>query len=565
MAFVFRLLGVVVVLALAVLSAWVGSSMASWLGGPRWVAVATALVLSPGLALLWELGSARRRRARAKKRRVALPVTLALRSTVLAGVFLGVLLAWWPGQMFLALSQRGDWFLDDAGPEWERVRPWTRAAAGSLERLWRASIPDPYRQWEGEAPKLAEAPRAAQVTRVPLEELPRRPQASVPEDSKAPEAPDAPEVAKAAEEPGPVARDPDGGRQPELLCAEMEDGSKVCIEREEPPEYVERAPAPVAKPAPAAPKVDRGREPVTPGARATSGFTWPLPHTVHPAVARITAADEASVRVLGETLKLYSQPGADRLKAIHDWLAVRVAYDAEGYQRRVFPSQRPEDVLERRTAVCAGYSLLFEALAVAAGEEAVYLTGLANGLGGFEAHAWNAARVAGGWVLIDVTWDAGYVRPTESAWTYVPHYRTAWLFTPPEVFADSHLPTDPRWQLQEVPRTAAEALAKPRLLPGFFTTGLRLKKPAGAVTEEARGPYAIEVDNPLRRSVIALACHGAARGKDGCRPCEGGGRGAERLLCPLDAAGGWELRLFASPDEYTPRHEQVATATVQVR
>lgn len=547
MAFAVRLLGVLVVLALAVLSAWVGSSMASWLGGPRWVAVSTALLLSPGLALFWELGAVRRRRARAKKRRVSLPVTLALRSVVLAGVFLGVLLAWWPSQMFLALAQRGDWFLDDAGPGWERVRPMTRAAASSLERLWRASIPNPYREWQGEAPKLAEAPRAAPVERARLDEVQPGP------------------VAEVADAGSTSAQAPETGARPELLCAELEDGSKICVEREEPPEYVERPPAPVAKPEPTDPTVAAVRSPVVPGAQATTGFVWPLPHTVHPAVARITSADETSVRALGQTLKLYSQPGADRLKAIHDWLAVRIAYDAEGYQRRVFPSQVPEEVLKRRTAVCAGYSLLFEALAIAAGEEAVYLTGLANGLGGFESHAWNAARVGDGWVLIDATWDAGHVRPVDPVWAYVPDYRTAWLFTPPDVFSDSHLPTDPRWQLREVPRSAAEVLAKPRLLAGFYTSGLRLKKPTGAVSEEARGPYAIEVDNPLRRSVIALACHGAAGGKDGCRPCEGGGRGAERLLCPLDAAGGWELKLFASPDEYTPRHEQVAAAMVQVR
>ena len=55
-----------------------------------------------------------------------------------------------------------------------------------------------------------------------------------------------------------------------------------------------------------------------------------------------------------------------------------------------------------------------------------------------------------------------------------------------------------------------------------------------------------------------------------CLPCDGGGRGVERLRCHLAASGSWELKLFAADHEPQPGHElvmlpQIATATLQVR
>jgi transglutaminase-like putative cysteine protease len=555
--FFFRAVGLLAVLAVSLVSAWVGSSLASWLGGPRWLAIAVALALLPGLALLWERGAVTRRDAAKKKRRVSMPATLALRSLTLGAVFLGLLLSWWPNQTFLALAQRGDWFLDGADPKWEALRPLAHGGAEVLERLWRATAPNPYQQWELPAQELEHAPKAAAVSRaelpMPLEQPVRRGWTAA--DAGAP--PLAEETA-------------DGGAvvAARMLCATFEDGSKLCVEEEEPPAY---EPPPV-KPRPVEPPVEppggprkitidlsKIDQPPAPRGGAARGAQWPLPNQPHEALKAITEFDAHSISSLGGALALKSAAGADRLKAVHDWIAVNVAYDAVALQKNQFPSQAAEEVFKRRTAVCAGYARLFEALARAAGEEALYLPGSARTEKGLEMHAWNAARVGDGYVLIDVTWDSGFVQRGAGDWTFGHSYRTAYLFTPPEVFAETHFPFDPRWQLLEKPKSASDALAGANYLPGWHTSGLRLRKPTGAVSEAAAGQFEIEFDNPLRRSVLAQACRDQK-----CERCEGGGRGTERLRCQLNGSGAWQLKLFAARDEFSVDHEQVASATVRV-
>ncbi len=86
---------------------------------------------------------------------------------------------------------------------------------------------------------------------------------------------------------------------------------------------------------------------------------------------------------------------------IHDWLLFNVDYD---YSFSVYDV---EGTLDKRVAVCQGYALTFEAMAEAAGLEAVFIGGTANnGSGaGYQSHAWNRVKVGGVWYNVDVTWD----------------------------------------------------------------------------------------------------------------------------------------------------------------
>jgi transglutaminase-like putative cysteine protease len=60
-----------------------------------------------------------------------------------------------------------------------------------------------------------------------------------------------------------------------------------------------------------------------------------------------------------------------RVKALHDYVADRIAYDAESYFAGVYPPQDAETVFRTRKSVCAGYAQLLEALGKAAGVEIV--------------------------------------------------------------------------------------------------------------------------------------------------------------------------------------------------
>lgn len=91
--------------------------------------------------------------------------------------------------------------------------------------------------------------------------------------------------------------------------------------------------------------------------------------------------------------------------AICEWVATHIYYDYEtlrGPIDDVFYRQEPDVVLERRRAICDGYSALTYALMRAAGLECYEEAGKGHST----AHGWNIARLDGEWVAIDNTWDS---------------------------------------------------------------------------------------------------------------------------------------------------------------
>ena len=102
----------------------------------------------------------------------------------------------------------------------------------------------------------------------------------------------------------------------------------------------------------------------------------------------------------------------EKAKAICEWVSRNIKYDYDYYYYHEKDysdvSFEPEDVLDTRLAVCAGYSSLTRALLQAQGIPALYVAGDANGAKGWEGHAWNEAYIDGRWILIDTTWGPEY-------------------------------------------------------------------------------------------------------------------------------------------------------------
>lgn len=95
----------------------------------------------------------------------------------------------------------------------------------------------------------------------------------------------------------------------------------------------------------------------------------------------------------------------DKADAICEWVATHIYYDYDtlrGTIDEVFYRQEPGVVLERRRAICDGYSALTCTLMRAAGLECYE----ESGRGRSAAHGWNVARLDGEWVVIDNTWDS---------------------------------------------------------------------------------------------------------------------------------------------------------------
>lgn len=138
----------------------------------------------------------------------------------------------------------------------------------------------------------------------------------------------------------------------------------------------------------------------------------------------------------------------DKARAIFAWIAYHISYDPKPPVAHVtrFALQAPQQVLERRKAVCQGYANLFRELCTQAGLQARVVNGLSRqtGFGGIGGHSWNAIYLDGEWKLLDVTWAAGSV---DLEGKYLQTFRDSFFLMAPEQFVRQHLPYDPVWQL----------------------------------------------------------------------------------------------------------------------
>lgn len=272
---------------------------------------------------------------------------------------------------------------------------------------------------------------------------------------------------------------------------------------------------------------------------------WPLPDRLHPLAVEVPAEVETSPAAVARWIAERERDPWQRVKAMHDWVADRIAYDADSYFSRDLPPQDADTVFRRRTAVCAGYANLLAAMGAAAGEEIVVVPGDARNDGADltgEGHAWSAARIGGRWTLLDATWDAGYLKDRR----FVKRYRTSYLFVPPAVIGVTHFPEEPSWQLRDPLLTRGEFFRQPVLKAGFYAEGLSLVTPSRSqVTVEGELP--VELLNPRGRFLLAdfVAEEGDAKGD--CQVTNGA---EPRVGCRFPAPGSYRVRLFVGPELY---------------
>jgi transglutaminase-like putative cysteine protease len=276
-----------------------------------------------------------------------------------------------------------------------------------------------------------------------------------------------------------------------------------------------------------------------------TSVAYPMPATIHPIVANMPPEVETSIANVGKYIAEHETNQVMRIKALHDYVADRIAYDAPAYAAGHIPHEDgdPQAVFRSRKGVCAGYAALLRELGKATGDEIVYVVGDARSarhpMEG-ESHAWNAVKIGGGWYLLDATWDAGPVDGTK----FEKKYSTEYLFTPPDVFAVSHYPEQAKWQLLAEPMTHAEFFRRPVLAPTFFRYGLELRAPDRSQVT-TNGPLAVNVANP--NDVFLLADYGPKNG--GARTnCKGDNKSS--FQCSFPAAGTYDVRLYVNRERY---------------
>ena len=280
----------------------------------------------------------------------------------------------------------------------------------------------------------------------------------------------------------------------------------------------------------------------TEASNAAEAHSWPMAMVLDASVVDMPAGSEATIQSVASYLQERVPAPFARLKAVHDWVADRVAYDAESYLAGHFGPQDADSVFSSRQSVCAGYANLMQAMGRAAGLEVVYLSGDArtegNDLSG-QGHAWNAARIEGKWYLLDVTWDSGVLDGSR----FKKRYSTEYFLTPPRVFNLDHLPDDAKWQLLDKPLSRGEFLRQPALAPLFFARGLELVTPDRSQVD-VRGALEISLKNP--QNVFLLASYETRDGAGEPRHCDVDAGVAAHVSCKFAQPGRYDVKLFSN-------------------
>ncbi len=289
-----------------------------------------------------------------------------------------------------------------------------------------------------------------------------------------------------------------------------------------------------------------------------SAAGWPLADAADPKVTGMPASAQVSIESAGTYLKEQFPDKKQRVKAIHDFVALRLTYDMDALAKinahdyANTPPQTAEAVYARRGGVCEGYARLMVAMGKASGLEIAYVTGwirdasrrltptgdtVKSGLEG-ALHAWNAVLIDEEWLLIDTTWDdpTGGKNPV----------RSTYLFTPPQLFAYDHLPEDPAWQLVMKPISLGDYARQPLLSPTIGRYGLVLESPTRSQITVS-GDVTIILDNPFRARVRAQAKLDNGKADGPALPCDakpGAGTKLE-VHCGL-GDGEYEVEMFAA-------------------
>ncbi len=203
-----------------------------------------------------------------------------------------------------------------------------------------------------------------------------------------------------------------------------------------------------------------------------------------------------------------------------------------------------ETVFETGLAVCAGYALLMVALGEYTGDEIVYVSGVSRdneGDVGGAGHAWNAAEINESWYLLDPTWGAGHVDDQFNR-----QYNPTYLFTPPEVFINTHFPNERGWQLLSEPMTRGEFMRQPVLRPAFFANGMKLLEPTRSQVRVGTAAT-LRMENPKGRHLLGHAINADTGSSTDCEVT----RGSETVMeCPLPRSGTYHVQIFGGKQRY---------------
>jgi len=495
--FFFKVILYVFIYGTPVLGIWLATSLAAYLNSPYWLPVTAGFVFFPVLPIIWEIHAAKRRKRKKEKKPRILTFgdRITLRTLTLSFTFVTCLLIWYPQTGFLALSARGDWMLNTAwiqqhlpASQIDSVRNTLFKMANSLEWLYVGLHKNPYEDYV----------EKQYIVKKTTDEEPTPEESYVEEKYGVEETTD--------DKPTPEAFPDESGRSDPQTSQEL----------------------PQQEPA------------------FSTDSPWPWKAAaLHPTVANMPKSVETSIDSVARYIAQQESDPFLRIKALHDYVADRISYDAESYLAKIYPPQDAQTVFNTHKSVCAGYANLLAALGKAINEEIIVVVGNSRKMSGEmsgEGHAWNAAKIEGKWYLIDATWDSGYLKTSE----FIKQYRADYLLPLPKIMIITHFPDDEDWQLLETLLSRGEFLRQPMMRPSFFAEGMQLIDPTRSQTD-VQDLATILIENPQQRWLIAKFGEKDTELSTRCKIAQGA---TTMISCPFSTLGTYQVNVFSSGQQY---------------
>ena len=186
---------------------------------------------------------------------------------------------------------------------------------------------------------------------------------------------------------------------------------------------------------------------------------------------------------LAEKITSEFKTDLEKVRALFVWITDNITYDfelleSEKLKKEFYTSEDNviDKTLERKKAICSGYSLLFKKLCHDLDIECVVISGYSKQwVDSFISknvsdHAWNAVKIDGKWFLIDTTWASKNEHNSERD--------DFWFMTNPESFVYSHYPEEEKWTLLKIGLTKEEFDQLPTITDrSFFEDEIRIIVP----------------------------------------------------------------------------------------
>jgi len=201
-----------------------------------------------------------------------------------------------------------------------------------------------------------------------------------------------------------------------------------------------------------------------------------------------------------------------KLRAIFVWIADNIEYDYKLFNsgstewnhfscsgtkascaqaRAEWENKLLEHVLDKRKAVCNGYSKLFIKMCSLVGIQNEMVDGYVKktpfqiGLTLSPSHSWNVVKLGGVNYYFDVTWAAGRCKQDEESGKLVDfekRYNNFYWQTPKDKFLRNHFPKDDKW-IADAGRSKEYFFNAPYFYPGDLTQNIESNAPdSGLIT-----------------------------------------------------------------------------------